>query len=136
MKGQFNLILALIFTLLIASFSVLNVDPVPVNFLISKTSIPLIIVIIGSALIGGVIVGSVGLFRQYQLLRQIKTLRQTVKQQLGEAALLEIDQTLKGKKLHTKPTEQDKHIEQELAKASTNTDTNTKANTQANNKQE
>src|SRR5690606_550214 len=80
-------------------------------------NLPLIIVIIGSALIGGVIVGSVGLFRQYQLLREIKLLRKTVKEQLGEATLLDIDQTLKGKKLHTKPTEQDKLIEQELAKA-------------------
>ena len=49
MKGQLNLILALVFTLFIASFSVLNVEPVPVNFLISAATIPLIIVIIGSA---------------------------------------------------------------------------------------
>lgn len=123
MKGQLNLILALVFTLFIASFSVLNVEPVPVNFLISAATIPLIIVIIGSALIGGVIVGSVGLFRQFQLLREIKLLRQKVQAELGEAVLLEIDETLKGRKLQPKPTEQDKLIEQELARASEIVDT-------------
>lgn len=98
MKGQFNLILALLFTLLIASFSVLNVETVPVNFLFLEAQIPLIIVIIGSAFIGGIIVGSVGLFRQYQLLRQIRLLRQTIREKLGESALLEVEQQLASEK--------------------------------------
>lgn len=116
MKGQFNLILALVFTLLIAIFSVLNVDSVLINFLITKAYVPLIIVIIASALIGGLIVGSVGLFRQYHLQREIKMLRQMIQQKVGEAALLEIDHKLKGNVDQTKPTEQDKQIEKELEK--------------------
>ena len=50
-------------------------------------------------------------------------MRQKVQAELGEAVLLEIDETLKGRKLQPKPTEQDKLIEQELARASEIVDT-------------
>lgn len=52
----------------------MNVDPVPVNFGFDFVSIPLILVILGCALIGGVVVGSYGIFRQYKLQKQIKSL--------------------------------------------------------------
>ncbi|WP_150266786.1 LapA family protein [Paenibacillus tepidiphilus] len=74
MKLQWSLILGLIFALLIALFAVINVDPVQVNFGFDQVSIPLILVILGCALIGGVIVGTYGIFRQYKLQKQIKGL--------------------------------------------------------------
>lgn len=74
MKLQWSLILGLIFALLTAVFAVINVDPVQVNFYFDQVSLPLILVILGCALIGGVIVGSYGIFRQYKLQRQIKVL--------------------------------------------------------------
>ncbi|MFD1907933.1 lipopolysaccharide assembly protein LapA domain-containing protein [Paenibacillus rhizoplanae] len=40
----------------------MNVDTVPVNFGFDFVSIPLILVILGCALIGGVVVGSYGIF--------------------------------------------------------------------------
>ncbi|WP_019911840.1 LapA family protein [Paenibacillus sp. HW567] len=74
MKLQWSLILGLIFALLTAVFAVINVDPVQVNFYFDQVSLPLILVILGCALIGGVIVGSYGIFRQYKLQKQIKVL--------------------------------------------------------------
>lgn len=74
MKLQWSLILALIFALLTAVFAVINVDPVQVNFGFDQINIPLILIILGCALIGGIIVGSYGIFRQYKLQKQIKVL--------------------------------------------------------------
>lgn len=74
MKLQWSLIFGLFFALLTAVFAVMNVDTVPVNFGFDVVSIPLILVILGCALIGGVVVGSYGIFRQYKLQKQIKGL--------------------------------------------------------------
>lgn len=74
MRFQWSLIAGLIFALLTAIFAVINVDPVQVNFGFDVVNIPLILVILGCALIGGVIVGSYGIFRQYKLQKQIKSL--------------------------------------------------------------
>ncbi|MNO33099.1 hypothetical protein D3C76_231050 [compost metagenome] len=74
MRIQWSLIAGLIFALLTAIFAVINVDPVQVNFGFDVVHIPLILVILGCALIGGVIVGSYGIFRQYKLQKQIKSL--------------------------------------------------------------
>lgn len=75
MKFQWSLILGLIFALLTAIFAVMNVDPVLVNFGFDVVSIPLILVILGCALIGGVVVGSYGIYRQYKLQKEIKSLK-------------------------------------------------------------
>ncbi|WNS46173.1 lipopolysaccharide assembly protein LapA domain-containing protein [Paenibacillus sp. MMS20-IR301] len=74
MKLQWSLILGLFFALVTAVFAVMNVDPVLVNFGFDVVSIPLILIILGCALIGGVVVGSYGIFRQYKLQKQIKGL--------------------------------------------------------------
>lgn len=74
MKIQWSLIAGLIFALLTAIFAVINVDPVQVNFGFDVVNIPLILVILGCALIGGIIVGSYGIYRQYKLQKQIKSL--------------------------------------------------------------
>lgn len=74
MRIQWSLIAGLIFALLTAIFAVINVDPVQVNFGFDVVNIPLILVILGCALIGGIIVGSYGIFRQYKLQKQIKGL--------------------------------------------------------------
>ncbi|WP_409251482.1 lipopolysaccharide assembly LapA domain-containing protein [Bacillus sp. SCS-153A] len=74
MKFQWNLILGLIFALIVAIFAVINVDPVRVNYLFGEAEWPLILVIIGSVLMGGLIVGSVGLFRLFVVQRKVKAL--------------------------------------------------------------
>lgn len=74
MKIQWSLIAGLVFALITAVFAVINVDPVRVNFMFSEVDIPLILLIVGCTLIGGIIVGSYGIFRQYKLQKEIKLL--------------------------------------------------------------
>lgn len=74
MKMQWSLIAGLLFALLTAIFAVINVDPVNVNLLFGTVRVPLILLIIGCTLIGGLIVGSYGIYRQYQMQKQIKSL--------------------------------------------------------------
>ncbi|APQ58855.1 MULTISPECIES: LapA family protein [Paenibacillus] len=74
LKTQWSLIAALVIALLTAVFAVINVNSVQVNLLFSMVSIPLILLILGCTLLGGLIVGSFGIFRQYRLQREIKRL--------------------------------------------------------------
>ncbi|OAB32880.1 LapA family protein [Paenibacillus glacialis] len=74
MKIQWSLIAGLVFALLTALFAVINVNPVEVNFYFNVISLPLILLIIGCTLIGGIIVGSYGIYRQYKLQKEIKRL--------------------------------------------------------------
>ncbi|MGC6767697.1 LapA family protein [Enterococcus sp. LJL51] len=56
MKNQWRVIVGLVLVLVIVVFAVLNNQSVPVNFGIAKISGPLILIILGSAIIG-VLVG-------------------------------------------------------------------------------
>ncbi|MGC5771222.1 LapA family protein [Paenibacillus pabuli] len=75
MKMQWALIAGLVFALLTGIFAVINVDSVQVNLLFNTVQIPLILLILGCTLIGGIIVGSYGIFRQYRLQRENKQLK-------------------------------------------------------------
>ncbi|ANY75086.1 LapA family protein [Paenibacillus ihbetae] len=74
MKIQWSLIAALLFALITAVFAVINVNPVQVNLLFGTVDIPLILLIIGCSLIGGLIVGAFGIYRQYQMQKEIRSL--------------------------------------------------------------
>ncbi|WP_054955453.1 LapA family protein [Paenibacillus dakarensis] len=74
MKIQWSLIAGLLFALLTAIFAVINVNPVNVNLFFRTVQIPLILLIIGCTLIGGIIVGSYGIYRQYRMQKEIKLL--------------------------------------------------------------
>ncbi len=84
MRIQWSLILALLFALLTAIFAVANVESVPVSFLFAKPDIPLIIVILGSTLLGGLIVGLFGIIRQYRLQKKITSLEKELKPLVAE----------------------------------------------------
>ncbi|PRO65012.1 LapA family protein [Alkalicoccus urumqiensis] len=75
MKGQWGLITGLVIVLIIAVFAVINVDPVTVNYFFGESEWPLILVILGSVLMGGLIVGFVGMYRIYRLQQEVKQLR-------------------------------------------------------------
>jgi uncharacterized integral membrane protein len=75
MKFQWILLCTLVFALVTAIFAVINVEPVKVNFLFAEAEIPLILVILGSTVLGGLIVGFFGIFRQYRLQRTIRQLQ-------------------------------------------------------------
>jgi lipopolysaccharide assembly protein A len=77
LKDQWTLILALIFALIVAIFAVVNVNPVEVHYVFGMAEWPLILVIIGSAVMGAIAVGAAGIFR---LLLLQKRLRQTQKE--------------------------------------------------------
>lgn len=87
MRIQWSLILGLIFALLTALFAVINVAPAPVNFGFTTVEIPLILIILGCAVIGGVIVGSYGIFRQYKLQKTIKHLTAELEQARSNGVL-------------------------------------------------
>ncbi len=74
MKIQWSLILGMVFALITAVFAVINVDPVPVNLLFGSISLPLILLILGSTLLGGIIVGAFGIYRGYRLQKEVKSL--------------------------------------------------------------
>lgn len=75
MKNQWVLLLGIVFALIVAIFAVINVDPVTVNYVFGESEWPLILVILGSVLMGGVIIGSVGIVRIYSLQREIRHLK-------------------------------------------------------------
>ncbi|WP_227940178.1 LapA family protein [Alkalihalobacillus deserti] len=75
MRGQWGLIIGLIFAILIAVFAVINVDAVRVNYLFGNAEWPLILVILGSVLMGAIVAGTVGMLRMYELQAEIKRLK-------------------------------------------------------------
>lgn len=86
MKVQWTLILGLIFAMIIALFAIVNIDDVPVDYIFGQAYWPLILVILGSALIGAMISVSFSLVRIFSLQREAKQLRKTL--ELKEAELL------------------------------------------------
>jgi lipopolysaccharide assembly protein A len=75
MKRQWNLILAFIFALIVAVFAVTNVDPVEVDYLFGTANWPLILVILGSVVMGAIIIGTTGMFKYFSLKREIHLLK-------------------------------------------------------------
>lgn len=86
MKMQWALIAGLVFALLTGIFAVINVDSVQVNLLFNTVRVPLILLILGCTLIGGIIVGSYGIYRQYRLQRENKRLHLRVAELEASAA--------------------------------------------------
>jgi lipopolysaccharide assembly protein A len=76
MKMQLYLLFGFVFALIIATFAVINVGDVEINYLFGTANWPLILVILGSAVFGGLSVGLFGLIRVIQLQRQVKKLHQ------------------------------------------------------------
>ncbi|KIY21123.1 MULTISPECIES: LapA family protein [Mesobacillus] len=95
MKFQWTLLLGLAFALIVAVFAVINVDSVTVNYLFGQAKWPLILIILGSVLMGGIIVGSVGLFRMFVLQREVKTLKKqnrSLEEQLAQKESTPLEQ--------------------------------------------
>jgi lipopolysaccharide assembly protein A len=76
LKMQLYLIFGFVFALIIATFAVINVGDVEINYVFGTATWPLVLVILGSAVIGGLSVGLFGLIKVIQLQRQIKKLHQ------------------------------------------------------------
>ena len=79
MKLQWSLLLGLLFAIIIAIFAVYNVDAVPVNYVFDTAEWPLILVILGSALLGALISGMIAMYRSFVLARKVKQLEKELK---------------------------------------------------------
>ncbi|MFC4356043.1 lipopolysaccharide assembly LapA domain-containing protein [Chryseomicrobium palamuruense] len=74
MKAQWIILIGLILAIVIAIFAVVNVDAVPVNYLFGEAEWPLILVILGSALLGALVSGLLAMVRSFTLSRKVKAL--------------------------------------------------------------
>jgi len=81
LKSQSGFILALVFALIVAIFAVINVDSVEVNYLFGTGQAPLILIILGSVLMGGLIVGVFGTIQNYKLKRTNRNLQRKIQEQ-------------------------------------------------------
>lgn len=79
-KGQTYVILSILFVILIAVFSVLNISEVEVNYLFWNGSSPLIFVILFSVLLGGILTTVVGSKKYISLKKENKILHKKVAQ--------------------------------------------------------
>ncbi|MBP3951400.1 LapA family protein [Bacillus suaedae] len=75
MRGQWGLILSLVAAIIIAIFAIINVEAVPVNYLFGVANWPLILVILGSVLMGAIIAGAIGMVRIYRLQSELRRLK-------------------------------------------------------------
>nr|WP_146139642.1 LapA family protein [Lysinibacillus timonensis] len=78
MKEQWRLILALIVVIIIAIFAIVNVEEVPVNFIIGEARWPLILVILGSALLGVIISSCFAGIRIFRMRKEIRELENLI----------------------------------------------------------
>lgn len=62
--SQFGVILALIFSLVIAVFAIANNQPIVVNYLYGKTEISAVVVILGAAILGALVMFLLNMFKQ------------------------------------------------------------------------
>lgn len=80
----------LIFAVIVAIFAVINVNPAEVNFLFGYADVPLVLLILGSALFGGLAVGMFGIYRMFQMQRELKKLHaenEQLRTQSGSASV-------------------------------------------------
>lgn len=78
MKQQWAIILSIIFAILIAFFAVLNVEAVKVNYLFGTAQLPLILIILFTALLGAAISGFMAMFKTVKINRSINELKKEI----------------------------------------------------------
>ena len=104
MKFQWNLLFGLLFAIIIALFAIFNIESVQVNYIFGKAELPLVLVILFSALLGAMVSGFVAMFRTVQSNHRLKELQKeiTLKEQTIATQQNEIAELQKHTK-HTKP---------------------------------
>ena len=75
LKIQWTIIVALIFTVIIALFSYINIEEIPVNYYFGQADWPLVVVILGSTLIGAFISSCISAIRMLALKRKVSLLQ-------------------------------------------------------------
>lgn len=85
--SAFYLILALVFSLVIAIFAIANTEPVTVNYIFGREDVSLVILILGSAFAGALVMGLISLFRSIRTalaFRQARQERTALQRQISE----------------------------------------------------
>ncbi|CAG7652068.1 lipopolysaccharide assembly LapA domain-containing protein [Paenibacillus allorhizosphaerae] len=80
MKTLWLFVCMLLIAMVAAMFAAVNVFPVPIHLGFFDTEMPLIAIILGSTLLGGVIVGLLGIMKQQKMKRQIRQLERQLNQ--------------------------------------------------------
>jgi uncharacterized integral membrane protein len=94
MKGQTYVILSIILVIIVAVFAITNVEAVEVNYLFWSGESPLILIILFSVLMGGVITGTAGAVKVFQLQKEnriMKTENDNMRKTLKDKGLLNKD---------------------------------------------
>ena len=89
MKLQWSLLFGLLFAIIIALFAIYNVNTVPVNYVFGTAQWPLILVILGSALLGVLLSGSVAIYRSFVLSRKVKQLEKELQKKDATIGVLQ-----------------------------------------------
>ncbi|MFA1820521.1 lipopolysaccharide assembly LapA domain-containing protein [Virgibacillus oceani] len=92
MKGQTYVILSIVLVIIVAVFAVTNVEAVEVNYLFWSAESPLILVILFSVLMGGIITGTAGTVKVFQLQKEnrlMKTENDNMRKTLKNKGLLD-----------------------------------------------
>ena len=77
---SFNLLLALLFALILAIFAAQNAKPVVIQFLGWEWITSLVVVIVGSAALGALLVGTLSLVRQVGMRMQVRDRQNRLRQ--------------------------------------------------------
>ena len=113
MKFQWTWLLGILFAIIIAVFSIANVNSVQFNYIFGQAEWPLVLIILVSALLGAAISGIFAMFRSVLASRKIKELMKemTTKELLIAAQQNEI--AALQKPIHLK-VKDDKIVEKDL----------------------
>ncbi|TQR19222.1 LapA family protein [Psychrobacillus vulpis] len=106
MKLQWSLLFGLLFAVIIALFAVYNVDAVPVNYVFGTAGWPLILVILGSALLGALLSGTVAIYRSFILSRKVKHLEKELEKKEASIGALQNELLLNQEKKAVKKDEE------------------------------
>lgn len=76
--NQFGVILALLFSMIIALFAIANNQPIVVNYLYGRAEVSAVIVILGAAVLGALVIFLLNIFRQVRTGLMMRGLRQEI----------------------------------------------------------
>lgn len=100
MKNQWRVVIGLILVLIVVIFAVLNNQTVPVNFGFAKISGPLILIILGSAIVGALIGLLTSTTTMWKQKKQVKELKKDIELYKNDADKLAQEEVEKVKRVY------------------------------------
>ncbi len=94
MKNQWRVVIGLVLVLIVVVFAVLNSQTVPVSFGFAKISGPLILIILGSAIVGaliGLLTSTTTMWKQKKQVKELKKDIETYKNDADKLAQEEVE---------------------------------------------